>query len=102
MSPSYPHSQLSLMAQFLNQADNPSLTFWPPEVGRSFEDGEVEVDSQENRILEVWIESCNTESVNSGLEGNYFYLVLLNLLCIFTPRYCDRRRDKICSIGTIL
>ena len=67
------------MAQSLKQADNPSLILW------SFEGGKVEVDSQENRILEVWIESCNTESVNSGLEGNYFYLVLLSLLCIFTP-----------------
>ena len=84
------------MAQSLNQADNLSLILW------SFEGEKVEVDSQENRILEVWIESCNTESVKSGLEVNYLYVVLLSLLCIFTPSYCDRRRDKIRSIGTIL
>ena len=80
------------MAQSLNQVHNPSLTLW------SFDGGKVEVDSQENRILEVRIESCNTESVNNGLEVNYFYLVLLSLLCIFTPSYCDRRRDKIRSL----
>ena len=66
------------MAQSPKQAVNPSLTLW------SFEGGKVEVDSQENRILEVWIESCNTQSVNSGLEVNYFYLVLLSLYVYLT------------------